>query len=82
MIKKELAAGQLHKIQDKNEVTRAAGEAADVKRSLRQVHRQRHPCERSWTQASFTNRRWPQASSTKYYSILQQERNHATIEGS
>ena len=38
----------LKKEQDKNEVARASdqttGEATDVKRSLRQVHRQRHTC--------------------------------------
>ena len=57
-IKKDLVACQLHKIQDKNEVTRVSDQitraATDVQRSLRQVHRQRRTCERSWTQASFT----------------------------
>ena len=49
VIKKGAGGRPHHKIQDKNEMTRASdqttGEATDVKRSLRQVHRQRHTCD-------------------------------------
>ena len=48
-MRKDLDAGQLHNVQEKNEMTRGSdqstGEASDVKRCLRQVHRQRQTCD-------------------------------------
>ena len=61
-LQKGLAAGKLHKIQNKNEMTRASdqttGEATDVTRGLRQVHMQSHTCDykstrQEWDDKSF-----------------------------